>query len=69
MSKKARARIDNWTRIKGHTSDVLIGNVSGHIRQDEFHAVFQRTSQIVRFSPEINECETLNTIYTLGKKA
>lgn len=62
---KQRARIDKWWK----SGDVLVGMVSGHPRQSEFLMDFQRTSRLVRFEPEKNEAETLNTIYELGEPA
>lgn len=63
MSKKPTAHIENWFK----SGNVLFGTISKHIRQDDFHSKLQRTSMIVSFDPKNNRCETLNTVYTLGK--
>jgi hypothetical protein len=60
------AYINNWQYSLGG----LVGSVSDHPRQNEFHSLYQRTSPIARMDDE-NEgwAETRNTFYILGNKA
>lgn len=61
MPPKTTATIDNWTRI----GDTLVGQVTNHFRQTSFYSTLQQTSKILRMDDK--ECETQNTVYTLGK--
>lgn len=64
MSKQT-ARIENWMR----SGNQLIGSVRDHARQGDFNPNHvQRTSDLISFDEEAGVAETLNTIYTLGKK-
>jgi hypothetical protein len=62
--QKPKARIDNWFRY-GNT---LCGVISEHPNQANFLGPLQHTSYIVNLDEEKGICETLNTMYTLGKK-
>lgn len=58
---KATAQIDDWCKF----GDSLIGRVTNHSRQTSFKSPLQQTSKILRMDDK--ECETQNTVYTLGK--
>lgn len=66
--EKQRARIENWRVVPTLTAEkrYLVGQVQDHPRQDEFHAPYQMTSQLVYLDLNRGEAETLNTIYILG---
>ena len=68
---KRTAYIENWKRAQYwlSRSDVLIGSVSQHLRQDDFETNMQVTSPLLSFDPVNNRAETQNTIYILGKEA
>jgi hypothetical protein len=67
MSEKKKAKLNNWSKCP--FSESLIGNVEGHYNSELSDGEKVRTSRIVKLDEENNTAETLNTIYTLGKKA
>lgn len=64
-NNKPEAHIENW----GHFRNGLLGMVSKHPRQEEFHTELQNTSRLVELNEEEGWAETNNTFYTLGKRA
>ncbi len=66
---KPTAFIEGWSIIGVGALRHLMGRVSQHQRQDEFHAPYQRTSTLVKLDLDKNTAETLNTIYQLGERA
>ena len=66
---KQTARIENWVKIKGYLGgEFLEGTVLDHPKQAYFYGDMQHTSELVSIDEEKGVAETLNTIYTLGKK-
>jgi hypothetical protein len=66
---KPRARIDNWFAVPSKENpQYLIGEVSGHVRQEEFKKQMQQTSNLTYVDWDNNYAETRNTRYTLGKE-
>ena len=67
---KQTARIENWVKIKGYLGhDFLEGTVLDHPQQEYLDRWgTHHTSELVSIDEEKGVAETLNTIYTLGKK-
>ena len=67
---KQTARIENWVKIKGYLGgEFLEGKVLDHPKQANFdYWDWQHTSRLASIDEEKGIAETLNTIYTLGKK-
>lgn len=63
MSKQT-AHLENWKKSTFHNS--LTGYVTGHPKLEDGDLI--TTSKILNLDEENNTVETLNTIYTLGKK-
>lgn len=66
---KQTAFINQWEVVRIHDgSQCLIGHVSSHPNQSQFHSHVQQTSRLVSIDEEAKIAETENTIYTLGDK-
>lgn len=66
---KQTAYIDDWSEVNTFPyGTCLIGRVTKHERQHEFHSDKQATTRLVNIDREKGVAETLNTIYTLGKE-
>jgi hypothetical protein len=61
----ATARISGWTIHKDHADCYLIGVISAHPRQHEFHRERQQTSSLRSIDFEKRIAITQNTVYTL----
>lgn len=64
VAAKPQAYIEDWQEFDG----CLVGTVSRHPRQGEFHAHSQITSPIVSLDRAAGRAETANTVYVLGRE-
>lgn len=62
---KPVATIQEWSLIQINNHHVLVGHISDHPRQKEFHKDMQMTSTLVRIDFRSHVAETLNTLYRL----
>lgn len=66
---KQTAYIDNWREESIFPyGTCLIGRVTKHELQHQFHSDKQATSRLISIDREKGVAETINTIYTLGKE-
>lgn len=62
-TQKQAAKIENWARLGSR----LVGLVSYNLGDVPSAGEFRHTSEIVRLDEDEGVCETLNTIYRLGR--
>lgn len=66
---KQTAHIDNWSEENTYPyGTCLVGHITKHARQTQFHSDRQATSTVISIDREKGVAETMNTIYTLGKE-
>ena len=65
--KKQTAHIEQWSIVYAACgARYMMGQISQHPNQSYFKAPIQQTSRVVRLDVQGRQCETENTIYTLG---
>lgn len=57
-------KINNWMKLGPY----LMGEITGHNRQEKFKAPLQMTSRIIEMNEKEGWCRTQNTLYELGKE-
>lgn len=62
---KPTADIEGASFIHMHDGWHMMGRISNHDRQSDFHSPVQMTSKLLRIDFENNTAETLNTHYRL----
>lgn len=65
LGLKPVATIQEWSLVQIGNHHVLVGHISNHPRQKEFHKDMQMTSTLIRIDFRCRVAETLNTVYRL----